>query len=295
MKKLFIFTHHDLDGAVCYLLTKWAHPEYTIEYKSVAMNNFRKELTTWLLHNNFGDYEKIFILDIDCLEDKDLIDRENVMVIDHHQTLLDLKAFKNAVVISKEYSSAVKLAYKVFKKLYNITLTEPQKKLIALADDYDSYKLQLTESRILNTVFWETNKNFNSFIKNFENGFSGFDKHQLAIYNIFLNELKELINKSSFFEANIKISNKPCKVVSTFATNYINDVAEYILEKFSADIAIVVNLKTDHVSFRRGKTDVDLSKIASKLCDGDGHEYSSGGVITKQFLEFTNLLKPIKI
>ena len=54
-KKIFCFTHFDLDGAVSYLVTKWAHPGYKIECKALTLFDIRDGITEWLLNHNFSD------------------------------------------------------------------------------------------------------------------------------------------------------------------------------------------------------------------------------------------------
>jgi oligoribonuclease NrnB/cAMP/cGMP phosphodiesterase (DHH superfamily) len=295
MKKIFIFTHFDLDGVCSTLITKWTFPKAKIEYRAIAAYDFRAEVTKWLLHNSFEDYDKVFFLDLDVSGHSDLIDKENVMIIDHHKKSIPADVFKNAVVIVKEYTSASKLIYKVFKKLYNIELTAEQKFLILLIDDYDSYKLQLPLSRVLNSIFWNTNKSFDSFLENFKDGFSGLTEQQETMFKIHIMDVREIISKSKFFKIdNYEVQGQKCKVVSGMADKHINDIAEHILKKYDADVIIVVNLKSNHVSFRRKyNSTVDVSKLAETLADGGGHEYSAGGIITPQFLEFTKQLKPL--
>lgn len=288
---MFCFVHYDLDGVITALVTKWAHPDYEISFKPIAAYDFRSELTKWLLHDSFSNYDKVFILDLDVIDNSDLVDKENVMIIDHHRKEFDKKKFKKAIVVEKEYSSACKLAYKVFQKLYNIQLTPEQKFLILLGDDYDSYKLDLPLSRVLNAIFWGTDKSFISFLSYFEKGFNGLTEQQEAIYNLHIMEVREILEKSLFFKGEYG----SYQLVSTTADKHINDIAEHIIKKFKPDVAIVVNLKSDHISFRRRyDSKVDVSKIAEILGDGGGHEYSAGGVITKQFLEFTKTLEIIK-
>lgn len=295
MKKIFIWTHFDLDGVCSALVAKWAYPSYKVEYKAVAVLNFREELTKWLLNDSFDNYDKVFILDLDVIAHKDLIDKKNVMIVDHHCTLANTSCFENAIPIIKEAPSACLLLYKVFKKLYNVEFTEAQKKLIIYANDYDSYKLELPESRVLNAVFWGSNKSFDTFFNTFKNGFEGFTQQHLNIFKVHISEIKSIIKRATFFKYNnYKIEDKKYSVVSVTADKHMNDIADYVFKKYSPDIVMVVNIKSNRVSIRRKEgVDVDVSVIAEELCEGGGHPCSSGGIITPQFLEFTKKLKPI--
>lgn len=295
-KSIYCFTHHDLDGAATYLVTKWAHPGYKISVNASAGGDAtRKEVTKWLLHNEFTDYEKVFFLDMDVSDITDLIDQENVVIIDHHQSHVEAMDYKNAISLVKEYPSACLLAYKIFRKLYDTEFTEDQKKLIIYANDYDSYANELPESKILNIIFWNTQSSFKSFTTTYAHGFRAFTKQQKAIFKIFVNELQQMINDIEIYQGVYDDDeNDPIVVIAAFANKHINDIAEYLLDEYVTDAVMIINMKSKHVSFRRpeGGT-AKLNIMADKLADGGGHEYSAGGSITAGVLEFTKNLKPI--
>ena len=294
-KSIFCFTHYDLDGVVTYLVTKWAHPGYDIEVKALTTNDMRQDIRQWMLTHNFSDYEKVFFLDIDVAELVDLIDFENVVIIDHHKSHVDAMKYKNAVPIVKEYSSAALLAFKAFKKIYNTTFTTEQKMLVIFANDYDSYTLEFKESQMLNVIFWNTQKSFEAFLDNYANGFKAFSKEQLAIYRIYENELTRIIENLQVFQGIYADIEGECRVVvATFADKHTNDIATHLLKTHNCDVAIIISLKSQRVSFRRPKDGtMCLNVFAKDVAEGGGHEYAAGGNITPDFMEFTKTLKPI--
>ena len=295
MKKVICWTHYDLDGVVSYMTLNWALNK-VVPYKVSTPRRFREDFTKWLVKNNTEDYDKIFIVDLDVSDNKDLIDKENVFIIDHHQSHEENADYKKAKAVVKEYKSAAELVYKIFKKLHNIELSDAQKKLILFASDYDSYTLDLPDSYKLNSIFWNTNRGFDSFVKYFSKGFYGYTIEQENIIRFHEQKVERLRESIKVFSGKIKIQNKERRVCATFANKAPNDIADILMKDFGAEIAIVVNTKGNHVSFRRPKkgSDVNLSELAEKLVNGAGHEYASGGEITKKFLEFTKLLKQIK-
>lgn len=294
-KKIFCFTHYDLDGVVTYLVTKWVHPGYKLECKALTGTDLRQEVTKWMLDHNFDDYNKVFFLDLDVSALVDLIDHENVIIIDHHKSHVDNKKYTKAVAIVKEYPSACLLAYRAFKKLYNSEFTPAQKILIVYSNDYDSYINELPESRMLNVIFWNTQKSFDTFLETYAEGFVPFTKEQLAIYRIYENELSKIIGSLKIFQGGYADTDGEYRVImATFAEKYVNDVADFLLSKYNIDVAIIANTKTNHVSFRRQKdSDMKLEVFAKDIANGGGHEYSAGGVINDTFLEFTKTLKPL--
>ena len=293
--KYHVWTHYDLDGVVSYLNIRWFYPKAVTTYSVSLVKRFRDDWTNWLAKNNIEDYDKIFILDLDISEFADLVDHENVIIIDHHKT--HENKYKKAKVVVKEYTSAAKLTYKLLSKLQpNAEISDAQKKLVLLADDYDSYELQLPDSKKLNTIFWETNKSFDSFIRNFHKGFYGFDLQQQNMIKLNEQKVQSMKDNMDIYSGEIKIKGSKRKIVAGFADAFQNDIADYLKNDYNAEVAIVVNKKMKSVSFRRRRenSDLDVSKLAEALTDGGGHEYAAGGPITEKFLEFTKLLKQIK-
>lgn len=294
-KKIFCFTHHDLDGVVSFLVTKWAHPDYKIDVKPINGSEARHEITQWLLYHNFEDYEKVFFLDLDVSDQLDLIDKDNVIIIDHHKTHVENKKYVNAKAIVKEYPSACLLAYRIFKKLYNTTFTTEQKTLVIYGNDYDSYINELPESRMLNIIFWNTQKSFDSFIDTYSNGYKPFIKEQIAICKLFEDDLAKLIKSLQIFTGMYAdVDGEYRHIVATFADRHNNDIADHLLKTYEADVSIIINLNSKRVSFRRPKNGtMKLDVFAKDIADGGGHEYSAGGFLTLSFLELTKTFKQI--
>lgn len=292
--KYMVFTDSDLDGVTSYLVFKWFHEGVKVDYCNTTIANFREDYTKWLSRNSVKDYDRIFVLDLDTREHKDLVDTPQHFIIDHHKSHAEAEPYKHAKAVVKIYSSACKLAYKAFKTLYNQDISDQQKKLVLLADDYDSYTHTVPTSKMINILYWNTQNRFESFVKTFYHGFAGFNFHQSNIIKQYQDEIEEIKRNLNLFEATITVQNLPTKIVSTFATKAINDVADYLLFDHKADIAVVVNMNTKHVSFRRSKQcNVNLIEMVQKICgDGGGHEYAAGASLTNSFLEFTKVLNP---
>lgn len=292
-KPIFCFTHCDLDGAVTLLVAKWAYADYEVRHKALNSNDIRQDINQWMLTNNFDDFEAVFFLDLDMADCGDLIDHKNVIIIDHHKSHVNAMDYKIAKPFVKEYSSAALLSYRIFKKLRDIQFTEAQKILIIYANDYDSYTLAYPESSMLNVIFWNTHKSFETFINTFANGFKPFTKEQQAIYNIYEEDLKQTLSKLELYTCgHADVDGEYRVIMATFAEKYINDVSTYILDKYPCDVSIVINRKTKRVSFRRAKDGtMKLNEFAKDIAAGGGHEYSAGGQLDA-FLEFSKNLKP---
>lgn len=294
MKKYHLFTDCDLDGVISYLIFSWFHPNDVLTTTVTTVTNFREDYVKFISQYDPNAFDRIFILDLDVGEHKDLIDTKKHFIIDHHKTHVDSGPYKEAIAIVKEYSSACKLAYLIFSKLSDIKLTREQIILMLLGDDYDSYTLQLPESKLLNILYWNTQNRFNTFITDFYKGFNGFNIKQKNIIKQFLVKLDEIKRNLDIYETTRDVQGHKCKILSTFAETAINDVADHLLS-LGADIAIVVNTNTTRVSFRRNVNckDISLIEFGQEVCgDGGGHAYAAGGSISNKFMEFSKQFIP---
>jgi nanoRNase/pAp phosphatase (c-di-AMP/oligoRNAs hydrolase) len=286
--KVLVLTDNDLDGAGSALAIK-------LIYKNKANIEIREvyepaitltTLSDYLPH--LDTYDKIYITDIYIADNIfSLIDRENVVIIDHHSDHVEVKErYKNAKIIIELYSSCTQLIADKFK---SVNFSEEQKLLFRIVNDYDSYELAYADTLKLSAIYYTYNRpKVDKFISSFEDGIRNFNNLELNAVKLYFNKFKDQIN-TTFFTGTLK----NYKVVGCMATVAINEVAHYALKKYNADIAFVVNAEFGYVSFRRSKQcDAKLNILASKLCEGGGHEYAAGGKLTPQFLELTKSFSP---
>lgn len=294
-RNIHIFTHNDLDGAGSLLALIWAFPEDKITYTTISNNkayNFTNFINAeW--GKTLSDYDSVFVIDLSLTaENVSVIDKDNVIFIDHHKSSLSLK-FNKAKSFIKVYSSCAMYIYNIFKNI--IDINKKQKELLVYVDDYDSYTLNFKTSKDLNILYWDYySTSISTFLSDYSEGFVPFTDLQKNIIFFNKQKLQKLATSLNFYKASALIQDTTCKIVSTFADKFINDIAEHILEKYKADIAIIVSLEQSRVSFRRRKgLEVDVSILSHKLCDGGGHEAASGGKITDTFLSFSKMFTPI--
>ena len=298
--KIYVFTDFDLDGVASLTMLHWAlgAKPGQIAFKTTTVSNFRREFLNWLDQNNINDFDKIYILDLDISKHADLIDRKNIEIIDHHLTHVKaLEVYKNAKTTVVETTSCAKLLYNTYKD--KVKLKPEQKYFIALADDYDCYQFKLPESYELNCLYTNTQKTSTKqraeiFLEKYFNGFIPFSKQEKAIIKEFVGRKNKTISELQIFTGKVPVAGKERTVYGTHGNKFVNEICDHILNTHSADIVFFVNSDNSHVSFRKNKKcEVDLSKLAAKLCDGGGHEYAAGGKVTESFMNFTKLLTPI--
>lgn len=233
-------------------------------------------------------FDRVFIIGLELNEDEiSVIDRHNVVVIDHHLSHFEKKSFyKNATTIIEEFTSVSALIIKTFNKKH--TFSTALQKLAVFADDYITYRIEYREALELNSIYRSYNRPYNEkFIEAFKNGIREYNIHEKNAIKLYFKRFKEQIQDAKVFTGTLK----DYSIVATFADFGINDVAHYWIKKYNCDIGIVVLPKANLVCFRRKPgTTIDVRKIAEVLCDGDGTPSASGGKITDRFQQFTKKL-----
>jgi len=292
VKDEIVFTDLDLDGSCSYLIHCW-YTQHKSKAVTIKVSNLRERFLGWLNRHKLEDYKRVYFFDLDTTEIKDLIDKKNVTIFDHHKT--HIGDYKNAEYhIDKESPSCSKLLYKHYKSgLGNLTVE--QKHLIALVNDYDCYELKFPESNKLNFLFWYKNGNkLQNFVNDFEHGFHGFTNEQNKIISFHIYKFKKLASSLQLFKCELPINKKKYKFVSAFADEYINDLAQHIINVSDCDVCMLINLKTKRVYFRKNsKADLELGKFAKKICDGGGHDYAAGGELNDVILTLSKGFVPI--
>lgn len=295
MTKSCVFTHCDLDGATVYLVLKWFYPNTDFEVNVVrSAFNFREQFLSWCVTHKLTDYETVFILDLDIGGNEDLVDKENVFIVDHHETHTKIK-YNKAKAFVKKYSSACKLLYKILSTRFpHVKITENQKMLIALTDDYDSYTLKSPLSKPLNTLYWNLTDSFNTFCKQFAKGFTRFTSEQVSILKIHaVNYNKYKSNIKEIYSGEIQWKDKTYTVCSFFADKHINDLADDFFKLKSTDVIIIANLESKKLYIRRNRN-VDQDLHIGELCEkwgGGGHEGAGGCPLTEDFLALSKTFK----
>jgi oligoribonuclease NrnB/cAMP/cGMP phosphodiesterase (DHH superfamily) len=296
--KIHIFAHSDLDGASCCLLFQWYLwniPTYTL----TNHENLNSNVSKWLLKNKIEDYDKIYFVGLDTCSILKNIDYANVHIFDHHQEAKRCKdLYKNAKVDILEYGSTVLGLYRILKeKLNDRKISAPQRKFVALVDDYISYRLLEKDISVgLNMIFWNYQGDKVKKLKEeFNDGFFEFTPQQIKIIDFYKSKIKKIIDSADFYVVDFKIQGVFRKVIATFADTCVNEVASELTE-MGFEVAIIVNTATNKVSFRRNhRSNIDLDKLAKNLTEGGGYKNTAGGLITEKFMNFTKLLEKYDI
>jgi oligoribonuclease NrnB/cAMP/cGMP phosphodiesterase (DHH superfamily) len=294
-KNIFIFTDKDLDGAGCVLVAKWALPATNIKFTSTNELNFKDTfIKWWAIADNRHNFDQVFICDINvATEHFDILDDPKICIVDHHSNKEEVKAlYKRATLVCDK---TAKSSARLMVNLLSPSLTFDKIELLDLIDDYDSNTLSRPMSLDLNTIFYAMQGDrVAAFVKQYFNGLAPFTLEQQNILKFHNLKLQQVRENLKVYHVDLPLEGTVRKIYSTFADYSVNDIARYIIEKYKADITIVINLKNKTVSFRKNKTcNYDISKLAKQLVDGGGHENAAGGVLSDKLLTFSKLFKEV--
>ena len=294
MIKIHAFTDADLDGAGSFLMLKKAFSEDQITYSVTTEKKFRNSILSWLENDDFSNYDTVFICDLNIKDDISLIDRDNVIVFDHHKEHTELlDQYTKAKPVVKDYSSCTLLMYEALK--LKDKLNDYQKLLVKIVDDYDSYQLKIPYSRSLNQIFWNyTGDRVHKFISDFDNGFNGFNLYHKNALRIVERKINDYFKTEQLFKGSIKLGDSQYTILGGFFTFPPNEISERALRENNGDIIILMNMKTKTCTFRKAKNcSVNMGKLAEKLAGGGGHEDAAGCLLNDNIINITKLLEPI--
>ena len=294
MAKVHVFTDADLDGAGCLFTLKKAFPDYNITYSVTTEKKFRNSILSWLERDDFSNYDTVFICDLNIKNDISLINQPNVIVFDHHAEHTEhLNEYTQAKPVIKDFSSCTLLMYQAFK--LKDKLSDYEKLLVKIVDDYDSYTLSIPYSRKLNQIFWNyTGDRVYKFLQDFGNGFKGFNKFHKNTLNIVERKINDYFKNEQLYKGKIKISNNEYTLIGGFFSFAPNEISERALEELNGDMIILMNLNSKTCTLRKNKNcPVNMGKLAEKLADGGGHEDAAGCLMNDNIINLTKLLKPV--
>ena len=286
-----VWTDTDLHGAGSALVLKWLYKDAkAFNINDVSEYTFSGKFKGAL--HSLDHYDRVYIVDLDLTPEQiKLADKSNVVVIDAHKSHTQHKQLykKAKVILDNSYFSSVNLIYDKFSKHLQ-HLTEEQTLLIKYISAYDWYNTQYKESLKLNAIYYNLNSpKTEKFISAFADGFREFTVHEKNAIKLYFKKFKDQIDTGQVFTGMIK----DYSVVAMFANYAINELAHFLIKKYNTDISVIVNAQAKTVSFRRSReSDVDVSILAKKLCDGGGHTASAGGKLTDQFANLTKTFIP---
>ena len=284
--KILVITDSDLDGAGSALFIKWAFPKATVDVVEITSDKY---FESTFRQQKTDKYDKVFITDLTIPESLiDAVDKSNFIIVDHHLSHVEVRdRYKDAKVLIQEETSTVKLLQCCFSK---VKLTQPQLDLLMYIDDYDQYALKYKEGLKLCAIFYCHNRpKVEKFCEAFKDGFRPYTEQEKNMIRLHFKKFAEQKESLQFYTG--EINGKTW--VSFMCEHTPNELAHYALEKYNADICLIIYPKWDAVSFRKRRDcDTPLNRLAEVLCDGGGHAYAAGGKLNDNIMKLTQKFKP---
>lgn len=261
-KKHFIISYN-IDSYVSAIVLKWMYSDMDLHRcKLISKNNFIDKIDSYLFEHveqtdiiYFLGFEKSFAEDF-RKEFPQYTDNKFLFLEDINTSLAKSihSAFENT---NRERQ----------------TLIDACENWVTQKYDKNSYYL---------SILWRL-LNKNKFFDLFEGGFS-------IIPSVYVNMIKNHIMKYKniekvYYELEHKDYKFHCLQCSI---DYLDDACFECFKNNKCDVLFLVDTSKNKVFIRRKKEcNVDLSKYAKTLCNGDGFPYAASGDITNLFLDFT--------
>ncbi|MCX4365025.1 MAG: DHHA1 domain-containing protein [Bacilli bacterium] len=288
--KTLLISHSDLDGISCNLLLdllNFDYDSYNIEVVEVYST------LEQVLNDENIEYDQIFITDLtvsrECYE---MLDKSHIKyhVLDHHQTHLYAKDFKNATVKVTENNRptcGTELFFNYLKIIYPQIDTPLISSYVELVRQIDTYTMESEAPRNLSTLLFIYGKT--SFLKKMKTRlkkerdiftFTDFEKRYLKIKN---EEFDAQCLKKEKELMYYQINGLKCGVL--FCGNIDKSELGHRVSRNHPDLDLVILIDAaKSISYRTERDDVDVAKFAENF-GGGGHAKASGSSITDEFRE----------
>lgn len=252
--RILNITHSDMDGIACSIVLKNF-------YKTVHVlpTNYNTE---WKLADDAKAYEGKYdiIICTDFCPTKayaDLCKLGHVLVIDHHESVMDRN--NNETIVINTQWSATALVYKFISKFKNISYLD---NFVKLVDDWDMFRLKDPRSPFFNNMFWEMGNKW--FLRRFIKGNLEFYPEEKQYFVDSRNEFKEMYET-------LEIIDLAQHGVFFETDRFMHDCIES-LKKDGYKWFIIKN--KSNLSVRCD--DIDLTDVFKKLGKGGGHVHAGG-------------------
>ena len=260
-KTVLLITHDNcMDGMGCQLLM-----EKTFENIIVLKSSPQK--VNGLIENLDADkYDSIVLADISTTNEE-FLSKDNVMLIDHHDTAQELHDPDNLIFVYN-FECGTKLLHRVLEASFRERLKK-YSELVDLINDYDLWIHKDERSKKLAKTFYSRNSD-DEFASRFWNFKVSFTEEEEARFEEQRLEYEAVYNQLEIFELD--------KTLTAFAIygEYNNDLCHDIMERNGMRVAILFNTGTRCASIRTVDEEIHLGEMMKEYGTGGGHPMAAG-------------------
>ena len=286
-----LFTHTDLDGVGCAILTKLAFGE-EVDISYCNYDDINESILDYL-NNNDDSLSYIYITDIRVNEDiaKLLDERGGVCLLDHHPTALELNKYTWCKVMVEDLDGVKTSGTKMFYHWLGINgylsdELENNKSLSRFAElvrDYDTWRWsELGKDGVIckqvnDLMYLYGRDRFITWCIS-EIHDEVFPKLYAAdelLLNTKQKEIDEYIEEKNEQLFTSPMCGRVCGFV--FAEKYVSELGNRLCKMHpEIDYVAMINMGNKTVSYRTVKDDIDLGKDVAQLFGGGGHPKAAG-------------------
>lgn len=293
MKDLLI-THTDLDGISPIILMNITEREF--DFKSIEINEV-EETFQELFTTDLSQYTNIYITDLTIPESiyTRLIEMNNVLVFDHHETHLYATKYNFTTIKVSDFghlTCGTELFYNYLKKLYphlDTPLIREYVDLVRQIDTWDFTNLTLAKQVGALPFIYGKKEFIKSLSKRLKKNKEKFEL--TAFEKRYLKIKKE--EETNFIESKNKqmvkylIEGRKCGVV--FASNCNKSELGNVLATNHPELDLIIIIDTAKaISYRTAHDDIRVNDFAT-LFGGGGHQKASGSSFDDEMRE--NIVK----
>lgn len=304
LKPFLIVVHNDLDGGtsavviINHIKEKYGKTaKYKLAFKTYTNIN---EYIERVMDDPYR-FEKVFIADISCEQWLAEQFPKNFILLDHHDTAIELQQYDNCHVDVTGKHSGASICFKTLILDENLPYSKELKQLVAIAHDYDLWihKLPKRVAKNLNFIYyyyWGE-----EFCERFENGFDRFNDEEKRFLKSKWEGIERQIEEGEYIDL-LEEEGQPNKICLFLNTKKfveygdVNEVCGHAIEKLGYHVVICATPKNKKLSLRASEhaenCGLNVGEIARELYEsgygsnGGGRARTGGaGYVTEDNLE----------
>jgi len=253
-------SHWDMDGSTCQIVL--GNYFENIEYHSATFTNIDHMMKT--MAPNFHKYDAVILTDV-YPKDPELLEYNNIILLDHHETDEHHNPKLNRYVLQD--NCAAVLTQNWVETEFDVDISYLNE-LVRLVNDYDLWIHNDPKSKQLNELFdlYRETK----FRKRFFDGDVEFNQREIDHIEQRSKQLATMWEELDVFEF------KKINACLVQIDDFPNEICERLYSQEGYDVVFAKNTKNGNISVRTGRDDIHLGKLFTDLDIGGGHAKASG-------------------